>query len=121
MSGPDLSGRPPTPPVPQVPVDDMALDAIEHALGGAYRVDEDGTRHLVGAEYTLTSLLDLWAGIDPKEQGTLVDPGDPGGLGITAAAVYEMPGTYLTERDVIRALIAEVRRLRAATGTEGHP
>lgn len=94
---------------PTVPVDDAALDAIEHALDGCYSVDEGGTHHLQGAEYTLDQLLQFWAGIDPNEEGVLVGYAD---LGVGPAPIYEMPGVYLTERDVIRSLVAEVRRLR---------
>lgn len=98
-------------PSPVVPLDDAALDAIEHALPGCFEVDDDGTHRLVGADYTLDQLLQFWSGIDPNEEGTLVGYVDSPLMG--NVPMYEMPGVYLTERDVIAALIAEVRSLRA--------
>lgn len=102
----------PTPPPPlAVPLDDAALDAIDHALAGAYTTTEDGTtdgtHELVGAEYTLTQLLDFWSGIDPADDGVLVGYTNDG------TPIFEIPGVCLSERDLIAALVAEVRRLRA--------
>lgn len=98
---------------PVVPVDDAALDAIEHALGTSLTFTaEDGSElpedmpRRVGGDYGLQQLLDFWAGIDPNEEGILT--GYAGSI-----PIYDMPGVYLTEHDLVRALIAEIRRLRA--------
>lgn len=92
--------RPASPP-PPFPVDDFTLDQIEHALGGAYSVTEDGTHTLVGADFSLTQLLDFLSGFDPAR----LEPTDDPDTFVYDGAVYH-------EDDVIRALIAEVRRLR---------
>ena len=89
------------------PVDDITLDAIEHALGGSYTVDEDGTHHLVGSDYTLSTLLDFLSGYDASKL-ELMD----GENEWDAIPVYSYPEALYHHTDVIRALIAEVRRLR---------
>lgn len=91
--------------LPEFPVDNDMLDRIEHALGGSYEVDEDGTHRLIGADYTLTQLLDFMAGYDE----TLLIPleGHEGSM-----EWYQYPFPLYHEHDVIRALISEVRRLR---------
>lgn len=96
------------------PVDDLTLDALEHALGGAYDVDEDGTHHLVGADYSLDQFLDFVAGIDPTDASAVevLDPGDPTESGWAGAPVYIDNRPHYHPNDVIRSLIAEVRRLR---------
>ncbi|UAW08301.1 hypothetical protein SEA_WHITNEY_54 [Gordonia phage Whitney] len=97
------------------PVDDVTLDALEHALGtsveGMTFPDFDNPtveteRHLVGGDYTLNDLLDFLSGHDP-ERSTLVGyAGD--------VPIFEGWDQRYSEHDVIHALIAEVRRLRAS-------
>lgn len=93
-----------------IPLDEPALEAIEHALDGCltYTAD-DGTELVeprrVGADYGLHQLLDFWAGIDPDEEGVMT--GYAGNI-----PIYEMPGVYLSERDLIRALIGALREAR---------
>lgn len=101
--------------LPDFPVDDATLLAVEHAMGGAYTVDDDGTHHLVGADYNLAQLLDFMAGTtgqDPNEE--VIDPGDPDLPGYAGARIVYDTRIHYTEHDLIRALIAEVRRLRGA-------
>lgn len=112
------------PELPPFPLDDATLLAVEHALGGAWEVAEDGTRTLVGADYTLAQLLDFLAnavGEDPNEE--VVDTGDPladeSGLpsfmrGLAGASVHIDSRPHYSEHDVIAALIVEVRARRAA-------
>lgn len=101
--------------VPEIPVDDTALDAIEHALDAGLTY-EDGEPKLVGADYNLTQLLDFWAGIDPNAKGEYIGHGDPLGIGIEAPMYDHTDHITLRESDVIRALITEVRRLRSEPG-----
>lgn len=98
-------------------LDDPMLDAIEEALAGAYTIDDDtGDLTLVGSEFTLTQLLDFYSGVD-KSKFVLLGEGDPMGLGIEGAPIYEYPDATYSERDLIAALVAEVRRLREAQGS----
>lgn len=97
-------------------MDDLTLDAIDHALGGALTYEgENGEQldapRLVGADYQLTTLLEFLAGTlgeDPNRE--IIEPGimpdDP------PRWVYDTRPTY-SERDLIAALVAEVRRLRS--------
>ena len=89
--------------LPPFPVDDGTLNLLEHAMRGAYRVDLDGEHHLVGADFSMTDLFRLLSGYDPA----LLIPLDSDDVMLyTGGPVYD-------ERSVIRALITEVRRLRA--------
>lgn len=99
--------------MPEVPVDDPALDAIEHALGGCLTYTaEDGSElgepRLVGAEYQLADLLDFWAGHD-RDNAVLI------GYAGTVPIHRALTPTF-SEHDLIRALIAEIRRLRVQIG-----
>jgi hypothetical protein len=93
------------------PVDDLTLDALEHAMGGAYTVDGDGTHHLVGADFTILQLFDWLAGILHEDDNVVLqrmsDVDDPG------IPIFYDPRPQFHINDVVRALIAEVRRLRA--------
>jgi hypothetical protein len=90
---------------PDFPLDDFTLDQIEHALGASYRVDEDGTHHVVGADFTLPRLLEFLSGFDPERSVRVGYVGD--------VPLYEHPDPVYSERDLLAALVAEVRRLRA--------
>lgn len=93
--------------LPVFPVDDVMLDQLEHALGGSYTVDGNAVR-LVGAEYSLSQLLDFVSGYDPA----MVEPcRDSDGREIPDVFEY-VGGSVYHPDDIIRALIAEVRRLR---------
>lgn len=82
------------------PVDDITLDAILHSLNGAFTVDEEGNHTLVGADYTLSDLLDFLSGYDKSK---LIQEGPN---------IYLYPDPVYTEHCVIRALIEEIKRLR---------
>lgn len=91
--------------LPSFPVDDVALDALEHALGASMTYDDDGEPQIVGAEFDLHRVLDFYSGYDPEKVVPLDLDRDP--------PVYEYVGGCLYHpNDVIAALIAEVRRLR---------
>lgn len=89
------------------PVDDITLNAVEHAMSGAYEVDEDGTHHWVGSEYSLSMLLDFLSGYDAAKL-ELMD----GETEWDTAPIYTYPEALYSHHDLIRALIAEVRHLR---------
>lgn len=112
--------------LPDFPVDDATLLALKHALGGAYEVEVDGTHVLVGAEYSMNELLDFLAncqGRDPNE--VLLQAGrdeselpewERGRNWASAEIVYDTRIHY-SKHDVIRALIAEIERLRKENDT----
>lgn len=88
----------------EVPLDDAGLSALEHALGAVTEVAENGDRTTLGADYTLPQLLNFWSGYDPDD-------------GVHVGYINEIPLYHhgkpcLSEIDLIRALVAEVRRLR---------
>lgn len=87
-----------------VPVDDNALNLLETALGYYFDgQDENGDPIGVG-EFSLYQLLDFWSGFDPS---LLKQEGDNPHL-----LVYQ-GGPVLSSRDVMMALINEIRRLRS--------
>lgn len=95
--------------LPPFPVDDVTLNMLEHSMRGAYTVDHDGTHHLVGAEYSTPQLLDFLSGYDPEKVVPLKDED-----GYDIPNFVEYVGGPVYSRDcVIKALIKEVRRLRA--------
>jgi hypothetical protein len=87
------------------PTDETALDQIKHALGGAFTVDEDGTHHLQGADFTLNQLMEFYSGYDPE------DSYQDGYIGDVPLFIHTEPMYHY--HDVIRALIDEIERLRA--------
>lgn len=110
----------------EFPVNEPVLLALEHAMGGCLTFDrpedapDDGGPWLIGAEYSMHTLLDFLAGCmgeDPN--GIIIDPGedvDPNASWaekMRGARVVEDTRIHYSEFDVIRALINEVRRLRA--------
>lgn len=108
--------------LPPFPVDDATLLAVEHAMGGALTYERPDSKlsdsadegpWLVGADYSLSELLDFLAGAvgrDPNE--ILIREGDPERGGWEGAEIVEDTRPCYHERDVIAALIGEVRRLR---------
>ena len=97
--------------LPQFPVDDFTLDQLEHALNTCVDSmtlpfqDSDEPRKLVGGEFTLSMFLDFMSGHDPQ-RATLVGYADD-------VPIYEGWDQRYSEHDVIRALVLEIRRLRA--------
>lgn len=112
----------------EIPLDDDGLQRIEDAMAGAWAFDDDGNRYLKGGDYTLTQLLDWYSGYDPSKliPYDTDDTEVPKGLvdsiqefipGVSEAKIFKYPDPIYSEHDLIRALVKEVRRLRA-TGTE---
>lgn len=111
--------------LPSFPVDDATLSAVEHALGGSLTFDrpadadpDDDGPWRIGADYSLSQLLDFLAGIShhPDAEAIhmrLVDPGDSTRPGWEGAPVYVDDRVHYSEHDLIRALVGEIRRLRA--------
>lgn len=101
--------------LPPFPVDDFTLDQLEHALNTAIDYTEDGERICVGGEFTMSKFLDFMSGYDP-DRSTLIGHTDtiPGTEIPTdhAVPIYEHWDQHYSEHCVMRALIAEIRRLR---------
>lgn len=97
--------------LPPFPVDDFTIDQIEHALGGSFTVDEAGVHTLVGSDFTFDQLLNFLSGYDESKLTPSVNEYDT-----PIPDQFEYPDPIYRPTDVIRALIAEVRRLR---GTDG--
>ena len=88
------------------PVDDATLLALEHALEASLAYDEDGNCGVVGAEFTVSKLLEFLSGYDPSLTSHLGFR--PDGIEV----VEYLGGPQYHEHDVIRALINEIKRLR---------
>lgn len=94
----------------RVPVDDEALNLLESALDYHFGSERDENGDPIGVgEFSLYQLLDFWSGYDPSMEEEVVDNGEDGG----ARLVVYRGGPVLTSKDVMLALIAEVRRLRS--------
>lgn len=97
------------------PVDDVTLDALSHALGGALTYEgvenrEDGPR-LVGADMSVSKLLEFLSAYDEKKLTPHVDED-----GYTVPDWFVYPEPVYHYHDVIASLIAEVQRLRVGEG-----
>lgn len=79
------------------PVDDETLDLIDQALDPS-----------VTGQSSLGSLLDLLSGYDPSKLVPVLDD-----EGVPIPDIEEYPDPLYHPHDVIRALMVEVRRLRA--------
>ncbi len=86
----------------KVPVDDMSLGLMFEAMNTAYDCDEDGNHVLVGGTITMNQLLNFWSGYNKSKE---LDEGDN---------MSYYPHPVLMRDDIIRALIEEIRTLRAA-------
>lgn len=84
------------------PVDNTALDRIEHAMKAALICGEDGNPEVVNADYTINDLLHFYSGYDQARE-----------VPTERIGVFEYTGFLFHEKDIIASLIAEVRRLRA--------
>lgn len=88
-----------------LPLDSTALSHIEHALDGSYVwSDEADGPTVVGADFTLHQLLQFWSGY--SEDQSIPETSERG------TPYHEYHGAMVSERDLIRALVTEVRRLR---------
>jgi hypothetical protein len=109
--------------LPPFPVDDITLDAVEHALGYSLTLDENDRPVSSGAaDYSLSTLLDFMAGCVGRDPNEIVIceareesdlPEWERGRDWSNAAVVEDTRIHYSEHDLIRAFIGEVRTLRA--------
>lgn len=110
--------------LPPFPVDDFTLDQLEHALDTCLGdVREDGSHELVGGEFTLSKFLEFMSGYEPDRCHLIGYTDTIPGTDIPtegAIPIYEHWDQSYTERCVIRALVAEIRRLRASVVSEGN-
>jgi hypothetical protein len=83
-----------------VPVDDTALNLLEEAVGYHFVGEDENGDPIGSGEFSLFELLDFWSGVD---RNNITE--HPGG-------VVEAHDPRLTYKDVILALIEEIRRLR---------
>lgn len=101
--------------LPPFPLNDDVLDRLTEALNTCYGAQrEDGTHELVGGDFTLSQLLDFYSGYDRTKEVDLGMGLDPMGFG-QEVQWTEYPEPVYSDRDVMRALIDEVRRLRQET------
>lgn len=105
--------------LPPFPIDPMTLDMVEASLDYSQTIDESG--EVVPADPDVVSLSDICDFLS----GTSTDPlGQIERLGVTQT-IFGPLETTSDERptyrayDVIRSLIAEVRRLRGSAGAGG--
>lgn len=90
-----------------VPVDDESLNLLETALDYHFTSEKDEYgEYKASGEFSMYQLLDFWSGRDPALDEA--EETDGGSVGTTYRG-----GPLLNHKDVIKALIAEVRRLRA--------
>lgn len=85
-----------------VPLDDISLGLMLEAMDTAYACDENGNHFLVGGTITMNQLLEFWSGYDKAKE---LDEGEN---------MSYYPHPVLMRDDIIRALIEEIRTLRAA-------
>lgn len=116
----------------EFPTDDVTLSAVEHALDSVLTFDrpadadpDDEGPWRIGSDYALDQLLDFLSGTADHDGVRVGDDLEPltadeiardDALGVDQTYLDERP--HYTERDVIRGLIAEVRRLRAEGGDD---
>lgn len=74
-------------------------------MATSVEVAEDGEYRCVGGEFTLSTFLKFMSGYDPERASHVGYVGD--------VPMYEVWDEQYSEHDVLRALVAEVRRLRS--------
>lgn len=85
------------------PTDDVALNAIEHALGASFKIDDNGDHVRIGADYSLGDLCRFYSGYDSRAI-----------VHLSADVDEYVGGPVYTVNDIIVALIAQVRHCRDA-------
>lgn len=93
--------------LPPFPVDDGTLDLISTAIDPG----PEAARSSLG---DLLILLSEMGGSDTSAVAHVVEPGDEWDPGIDGAEIVMMRDPCYHDHDLIRALVAEIRRLRAA-------
>ena len=101
--------------LPPFPVDDGTLNVIRDALDRVVvEVDADGNHTYGGSPFGLHDVLNLLSGCDPTLLVQAVNEYDqpiPDMYDYQGGPIYHM-------HDLIRALLAEIQRLRAEGGRE---
>lgn len=95
--------------MPDFPVDESTLNNVKHALGARLDDNGDGNPIVVGADFTLSRLLEFYSGYDPSTNVPLGEMDTPMGR----MEAEEVQGEMYTVNDVLEALIAEIERLRS--------
>lgn len=87
----------------RLPLDEFALSMMEEAMEATLGIDVNGEPYLERGEFTLDSLLEFWS-----------ESGEYQFSGYTSddIPIYLRTTPRFSERDLIQALIDEVRRLR---------
>lgn len=90
------------------PLDEITLSLVESSLYVTFsdEIDERGCPVTVDGGITLTSLLAFMSGDQSDADHPLV------------RGVSVIPGTHWSERDLLKSLVSEVRRLRALVPEE---
>lgn len=113
------------PKLPPFPVDDVTLDAVEHSLAAYLTFEGENGEELAeprvaGADFQLDNLLDFYAGaVGDDPNGYQIEPGGFHVPGISGMEIWMDTRPTYTHKDVIHALIAEVRRLRGSGDRPG--
>lgn len=94
--------------LPPFPVDDATLSLLEAAIDPWGHGNPDATKPCLGDFLRFMSEL---GGSDTRAVASVEDDGSDGG-----PSIVTMRDPHYTDHCVITALIAEVRRLRAAAG-----
>ena len=91
--------------LPPFPVDDATLAAVRHSLDASLTFDDDDllleNPRVVGADYTLSTLLDFLAGVGDDPHGVLELIQDN-------PQIWYDPRPHYDLHDVIRALLDEI-------------
>lgn len=103
--------------LPSFPVDDMTLDMVEASLDYCLTYEDENGEPLdeprgVGAEFSLWKLLGFLSATTTDPLGVVEDMGETETMFGRLPTTYDPRPSY-HPNDVIRALIAEVRRLRS--------
>jgi hypothetical protein len=85
------------------PTDDAALNAIEHALGACFKIDDNGEHVRIGADYSLGDLCRFYSGYRREAIVSLSED-----------VVEYVGGPVYTVNDIIAALITQVRQYRGS-------
>lgn len=94
--------------VASFPVDDFTLDQLEHAMGTLISGwDDDGNQTYTGGDFTLSAFLNFMSGYDSAKLKPIDEYQE-----FRDIPIYDYPDPIFSKECVIRALIAEVRRLR---------
>ena len=91
--------------LPDFPVDPVTLDMLSHAL-------DPGPEAKRTSVSDFLDLMSRMAGSDPEAVAEVIEEGDPYDSGRHGFDIVMLRDPLYHEHDVLRALIAEVRRLR---------